>query len=371
MPAHSEIRSLTGLRGIAAAYVVLHHYTDALPGATQSSALLSHGYLAVDVFFVLSGFVMALNYRHLFATPPLWRAYTLFLGRRIARIYPLYLLGTLIAYAVVRSSVHDPAGLAALHRTLALNLAMVQSWVGAGSLDHSAWTLSAEWAAYLLFPVLLGLAFFKLTLRHWLCLAVCLAAVATLAHMRHHPAPFSFHDLTNLNRIHFLRCLPEFILGLLAARSLGTRFDRLLLFRPATATALSLILLALLFFPSTDLAFVLLLPLFLLSLMDTRSLTARLLSCGPAYFLGLISYSLYIVHTLFIGTLMRLHTWEPLHYLPPTTAYAATIGLAVAFGGLVVLPIATLTYHCVELPSTRLLRRWFDGPPLAFPPNSR
>jgi peptidoglycan/LPS O-acetylase OafA/YrhL len=52
------------------------------------TTLIAHGYLAVDLFFVLSGFVMALNYGSLFETRMSFLAYRRFLGRRIARIYP-------------------------------------------------------------------------------------------------------------------------------------------------------------------------------------------------------------------------------------------------------------------------------------------
>jgi peptidoglycan/LPS O-acetylase OafA/YrhL len=62
MREHREIRSLTGLRGVAVAYVVVHHFFLGLTFTNPFTTFLAHGYLAVDLFFVLSGFVMTLNY---------------------------------------------------------------------------------------------------------------------------------------------------------------------------------------------------------------------------------------------------------------------------------------------------------------------
>jgi peptidoglycan/LPS O-acetylase OafA/YrhL len=59
-----EIKPLTGLRGVAATVVMLYHffYSD-----LAHASFFGRGYLAVDLSFVLSGFVMALSYGHLFA----------------------------------------------------------------------------------------------------------------------------------------------------------------------------------------------------------------------------------------------------------------------------------------------------------------
>jgi peptidoglycan/LPS O-acetylase OafA/YrhL len=98
----SEIRSLTGLRGLAAAWVVLYHFHQADASAGALGTFLRHGYLAVDIFFVLSGFVMALSYTHLFAKGLSVQSFGVFLVRRFARIYPLYILMTcLFALMVV------------------------------------------------------------------------------------------------------------------------------------------------------------------------------------------------------------------------------------------------------------------------------
>ena len=61
-----EIRALTGIRGIAACFVVIYHFYFGVLNKGSAGVILSHGYMAVDLFFVLSGFVMALTYQDKF-----------------------------------------------------------------------------------------------------------------------------------------------------------------------------------------------------------------------------------------------------------------------------------------------------------------
>jgi peptidoglycan/LPS O-acetylase OafA/YrhL len=94
---NNEIKPLTGLRGLAALIVVLYHFLEQ-DTYFQSvvPSLIKRGYLGVDVFFVLSGFVMALSYGRCFKDRVTVSDYTLFMVKRLARIFPLYLFITLI-----------------------------------------------------------------------------------------------------------------------------------------------------------------------------------------------------------------------------------------------------------------------------------
>ncbi|WP_174286527.1 acyltransferase family protein [Sphingomonas bacterium] len=90
-----EFDALHGLRGVAALIVVLYHYQQSRPG---TSVVFSSGYLAVDLFFVLSGFVIGYVYEHrLETTLSLLR----FVEIRLIRLYPLYFLGCLITLSGV------------------------------------------------------------------------------------------------------------------------------------------------------------------------------------------------------------------------------------------------------------------------------
>ena len=127
-----EIDALTGVRGVAAVIVIAYHTYPAADFPYGISHLVARGYLAVDVFFVLSGFVMALTYGSLFrdrVTPP---AFFTFLMRRVARLYPLYIvfLALRIAYSLaVYGSLQVPDGWFAMNLPLPVN-AMASRQIG-------------------------------------------------------------------------------------------------------------------------------------------------------------------------------------------------------------------------------------------------
>jgi peptidoglycan/LPS O-acetylase OafA/YrhL len=79
--AHRNFHALDGLRGVAAICVVMLHY-----GAYVSPLSVGSGYLAVDLFFCLSGFVIAYAYRQRLMTSI---SPGRFFVMRFVRIYPL------------------------------------------------------------------------------------------------------------------------------------------------------------------------------------------------------------------------------------------------------------------------------------------
>ena len=98
----AELAQLTGVRGIAAAWVVLYHFQPQIfalaPELRPLGVVLRGGYFAVDLFFLLSGYIIAYQYLHAF---PRGRGdYGAFLVKRIARIYPLQLV-TLVLIVIL------------------------------------------------------------------------------------------------------------------------------------------------------------------------------------------------------------------------------------------------------------------------------
>lgn len=156
MSGPAELRALTSARGIAAWWVVLYHLRGALEGVPAAiAAVLAKGYLAVDFFFLLSGFVLALSHGERLRDGGLG-AIPDFLRRRIARIWPLHaaMLGfALLLVAVLRSSGRTTQDFPLTE--LPAHLLLVQAWGFANPLcwNDPAWSISCELAAYLLFPV--------------------------------------------------------------------------------------------------------------------------------------------------------------------------------------------------------------------------
>jgi peptidoglycan/LPS O-acetylase OafA/YrhL len=161
-----QLPSLTALRGIAALWVVLYHYSvQCFPNLDirAYTYVVEKGYLAVDMFFMLSGFVMAHVYHQRFAKS-VSDNYWSFIVARIARIYPLHLLilllfvATAFASHLMASTLQDslrdiPLGGSRSLEALIANIFMLQGLKASNlSWNYPAWSISVEFIAYLLFP---------------------------------------------------------------------------------------------------------------------------------------------------------------------------------------------------------------------------
>lgn len=150
----APLPALTGVRALAAAWVLLFHLRPWLPPLPGPLArVVGAGYLGVDLFFVLSGYVLAHNYLDPRARPR-GRGALRFWMLRLARIYPLHLALTLamVVLALLRGAGDDAGGGGAL----LAHLALVHAWTGDAvtTWNVPSWSISAEWFAYLLFPLL-------------------------------------------------------------------------------------------------------------------------------------------------------------------------------------------------------------------------
>lgn len=355
----NEIRSLTGLRGIAAVYVVMFHFFIGQRFTNPATTLLAHGYLAVDVFFVLSGFVMTLTYSHLFDRGSFFSSYETFLGRRIARVYPLYFVGTLCALVLVRFGILEPPHVP-LKLALLWNLLMVQAWGISESLDGPGWSISAEWAAYLLYPAFL-LWVVRSRAGRWIGAILSLGIVAFLtaspvahAHAVDQGALLDVH--APLYGLPVFRCLAEFLLGMMAynfsVTPAGVRFAAQSWIQDALAAGIVLLLM----FPRTDFMMPCLIPVLLVGLPSGRSLVARILSSRPFETAGRYSYSIYMIHTLLYGVLGWIHYQIAAVGLKHGQTYAALVGISLT------VPLAAFAYHTIEKPGRALIRELLEGP---------
>lgn len=158
------IRQLTGIRFIAAAWVLLYH----LQGPLNQLGLLFAGFadvlrvgrLGVDLFFALSGFILTHTYLHRLGPALRSRGILDFWYLRLARIYPVHLVMLFVAGAAVLAQARV-TGEAADRDWLnpvdfVKNLLLIQEWGPdpQRGWNFVAWSLSMEWLAYLLFPLL-------------------------------------------------------------------------------------------------------------------------------------------------------------------------------------------------------------------------
>jgi len=151
-----EIRSLTGLRFVLAFWVLLYHSRDMATGPLEY--IVSKGYLGVDFFFVLSGFILAYAYEQSFLNnTPGKGVFGNYLKNRFARVYPVHLF-TLLFSIVFLSFLRSWGALtySMPWSDLPVHALLLHAW---GFIDplhwnDPSWSISAEWFAYIsLFPL--------------------------------------------------------------------------------------------------------------------------------------------------------------------------------------------------------------------------
>lgn len=344
-----QLDALTGLRGLAAWYVVLFHVRVTLKATVGqlAYAFLSHGYLAVDLFFILSGFVLW----HSCAENPAYRGrrgIARFWLRRVARIWPLHmlLLGGFVALVLLLAATgHDTAH----YRwdELPLHILLLQNWGVTPSLtwNEPAWSISCEMAAYLLFPLTTVIAPWRqLSNGPLVALGCGLLAALALYFQLHGNGNLGF-DVTHSGLI---RCLFEFWTGNIL-RLLWARWRDV----PDICTGAWAAMVALLeggvvlhlpeasYVPGCFAALIL-----ALSLEDRAP--ARLLRSGPLHWLGEISYSTYLSHFLLFILFKLLFVDRHLEL------GLGHLGLFL----LIELAASAALYRLVEKPAQQWVLRW-------------
>jgi peptidoglycan/LPS O-acetylase OafA/YrhL len=351
-----EIRALTGLRGIAAIVVFFAHTRDtlqsrgfSLPVPTLVERLFLSGGRQVDIFFVLSGFVLALIYREWFAASVTRDAYGQFLKRRFARIYPLHFFMLILVIAlVVAAHVFHARTMNGLERfslsSLPAYFSLTQAWgfLGddQGQWNPPSWSVSIEALAYLIFPFFILLTSRLLNSRPWV-LFVAVASCGFILNATTH------WGLTGYPGI--VRGLSEFMLGCATAGFYGSGIATWLQGRLGSALAFSALVICFALTPDTGFAVGFFTAPLLLALCG-NNIVVRLFSNRPVFYLGEISYSIYLGHFLFSTVSYRLISLDWMRSGPAQL----TIGLC--FITLFVLIASTMTYFAIERPGRDLLR---------------
>jgi peptidoglycan/LPS O-acetylase OafA/YrhL len=340
-----DLRPLTALRFGAAIWVALFAFWPDLDVGFMPN-IVAKGYLGVELFFVLSGFILCHVY--LAAAGEKRFSYGSFLWARIARVYPLHLatligvgvlaLGAVAAGMTINGNILSWASLPA-------NLLMVHAWGFApeAGWNHPSWSISAEWFAYLSFP---AFAFVTWRLRERPIAAV-LGAVALLVALYIGFQALAGFPLTQATiRWGALRIVPCFALGCalyLMHRKLSLPRPGLLALTAAIGIAIAGSLQA------PDALIVPLCGALILSLASLPNERAGWLASKPAVYLGEISYSVYMV----------VVPWKLLavNGASKLTGGGDKLQLFVWLAVFLMLPVvAAVSYHLVEFPARRALR---------------
>ena len=353
----AEIPALTGLRTWLAWWVAIYHLTipelAPLPPDGWLEPLRAKGYLAVDGFFVLSGFILSYVYRDAF-TNPVPGTYPRFLIARLARIYPVHLAMTLVVAALLgamvlatgfQPRVADRFSL----RELALHVSLLHGWGFSRMLawNYPSWSISAEWFAYLGFPLVHRFVLREESLRRaGLIALLALAGLAAFEQLGPNRSLSYTYEFA-LVRIGF-----EFVIGaalmMLARPWLDGRVSADGGVRPHACLALAGALVSVFLLP--DAATVGFLALAILFLSHPRDLLARPLGTRLMVYGGETSYSVYMTHAIVQGVAIIVLRAMPV--LAATPGWLRLLVLCV-----IVQAAASLVYAVIEVPCRSWVRR--------------
>lgn len=349
------IASLTGIRALAAFLVLFLHADQNIPvGMIQAIGVVSRGYLGVDLFFLLSGFILTYVYFDSMQRPT-WRAFAIFMWHRFIRLYPVHIAVLAALVAIVlgagRLGLNLRSPEAFQLGELPWQVLLVHAWgvTDQVSWNVPSWSISAEWFAYLCFPlVALGLRRVSEPRMLLLIAAASLGIEALIFSVAGWGLSGAWIAPSALVRI-----AGSFVCGAALCRYATLR--QTLESKSARNDFLAMVaLLAFLAGPSfgaPDFALIALLAIFIGGLAMSSGVTAKLFSLAPMVWLGEISYSLYMVHFPVLRALNIVFKPERLAAMGPfemAGAYCMSIGICVA--------CAAVLYYLVEHPLRVRLR---------------
>lgn len=351
-----KLLPLESLRGVAALVVSLLHFQIAQSVLT-TNPLVRNGDLMVDLFFVLSGFVIAYNYMDRISN---FQELVDFQSRRFWRLYPLHLM-TLLAFFAIElarfvveerypGTILTPAFENSTILAFLSNLFLTQSITGhLNTFNAVSWSISTEFYTYLIFGIIL--LFTKYTVQAFSLIVIfCGAALYLSSPMKPLDGPHS---------VLLLRCAFSFFIGVLCFK--GSAF-----LAPISSSFIPMVALLLMFLSvvgigKTELE--LFIPLIfgltivLIAKAEGATVIYKVLSLEFTVWLGKISYSIYMVHGIVWAILFAMLRFvfgnstevvdgvRLLNFSPMASIVLTCV--SVAF----LLAVATFTYKLVEVPA--------------------
>ncbi|MEN9336617.1 MAG: hypothetical protein RLZZ500_1604 [Bacteroidota bacterium] len=208
-----RLDQLTFTRFLAAVAIVIYHFGKRIyPFNSEAlSFLVKHANIGVSYFYILSGFIMIIAYGSSKKVQPID-----YYKNRIARIYPVYLLGFLF-YFPVCILINYP-----IEFTLIANATMLQSWIPGLVMRYNfpGWSVSVEMLFYFLFPFLFNYGYTVPKLKKVLFVGIILFWVISQVffhYMIQHPYyKGEFTPSHELLFYHPLMHLNEFLIGNIA-----------------------------------------------------------------------------------------------------------------------------------------------------------
>lgn len=377
MKKRDYLSSLTSLRGLAALLVILLHvniFCFALaPWDSPFDHFIQKGYLWVDFFFLLSGFIMMHVYSESFGKS-IKGNFKKFMRSRFARIYPLHLFSFLCMVAFYfwyrANFTLYPADY--IHtfnvQTIWTNLLLLHSMDFHNTLswNSASWSISVEWWMYVVFPFLL-IPFRKIT--DWKKIFIFFGVIAGYLFIIYYLYPLSAitngtldpsvkYNLDVTYDYGFVRCFFGFLFGMLLYELYRVGWGRRYLSKNSAWLLTMALIVIVMTVSMPDFIPIIAFAAIILVSVYTEGIGKHILNLKPLIYLGDISYSLYLMHLpimFFLFNYLKRFPQIKLENLDWKTAWLYTfIYLAI------VIFISTLTYHLIEVPMRLKINRPSD-----------
>jgi peptidoglycan/LPS O-acetylase OafA/YrhL len=369
------LSNLTPLRGIAALLVAVFHFEMAIARfvPTKLTMFFEKCYIMVDLFFIMSGFIILHVYKDNFESQIERNSLRKYIIARFARIYPLHFFSLLLLVILVivfsppgtyPNAIENPwaipTGFLLLH---SYYIHDIYTW------NIPSWSISAEWAAYLLFPFLaIFLNKNKLPALFTLGLFVVAAYISIMYFLPRRnslypsiPVP---HNLNTTYDYGFLRGIAGFIAGMIIYKLYQWPSVKNIFHKDIFAWAIILLLVLALHFAMNDAFCIFLFAALVLSFALNNGSIHIFCNNRLAQYIGKISYSIY---------LMQIFLQEPFSKglrLPGVVGFGRGKQNIAFFSGLgycsiyliLLLGISSITYYAIELPCRKWINRLGDKP---------
>lgn len=334
-----QIKSLTGLRGVGAMMVVIYHmHLHDIPALYP---LLNYGGSAgVMIFFSLSGYILAHIYSANFQSTSFYKDYYDFIGKRIARIYPLHiflLFLTLLYYPKLNITGYSGP------KQLFTNLTLTHGWTFDDlSFIAASWSISIEFLFYLIFPAMILFANRLLAFTAFLFWSIFFAMVSMkMVPISPELAPYFGHKIFIYGTF--------FVLGVCVFYMSQHELVKKLLDNNFTFIAFSLVLIIL---PFTSRLLVIgtsafIIPLWIRS-VHTSTIGNYLLGGTLMLVLGELSYSIYMSHQMIYLLVSDIDQKQPVSPAIAWMGYYILLFIWCAF-----------CYYMIEIPMRSKLRNMF------------
>ena len=379
------LANLTPLRGIAALIVLLFHFDLFWGGPfagtlfqTDTTLFVKKGYLLVDFFFVLSGFIMCHVYGKSFMGSVSRAGFWQFMKARFARIYPLHLFtlawAVLLFAAIVytnfplnerEKSVYNlwaiPANLGLFH---AMGFYPGYTWNG------PSWTISVELWMYVAFPFLYGPVSRLPNRGRVAMLLLLLGGYVGLVYGWNNFPGFPWRQSLNMPPLMggaFARCVLSFCVGMVFYGLFRQQWGRAWLANGYATVGFGLAMVVSMHLGLSDIITVATFPFIILSAGYGSTNVNKFLITKPMQRLGDLSFSIYLTNEVIFNSAHVLRFALTGSHLAPTGLSAGQIWLWCIGWLAVVILISELTYRFIELPARQALNARFRKPQVAVP----